>query len=146
MLCSDTSFLFSLYRKDAHTAAAVAYLSAAAEPLLLSGLNEYEFGNALRFAEFRGLLTAGEAARRLKAFVEDRQAGRWQYSRIPLEDILAEASEISGRYTVTGGHRALDILHVAHARLAAPKRFLSFDDNQRKLAKTAGLAVGPNLT
>lgn len=143
MLCADTSFLFSLYRKDAHTAVAVAHLTQAAEPLLLSELNEYEFGNALRFAEFRGLLPVGEAAKRLEAFAEDRKAGRWQYSRIPLDDIVAEAREISTRHTVTGGHRAFDILHVSHARLAMPKLFLSFDANQRKLAKAAGLACPP---
>jgi predicted nucleic acid-binding protein len=143
MLCADTSFLFSLYRKDAHTAVAVVHLTKAAEPLLLSALNEYEFGNALRFAEFRGLLSAGEAVRRFEAFEEDRIAGRWQYSRISLEDVVAEARDISTRHTLTGGHRAFDILHVGHARLAKPKLFLSFDANQRRLAKAAGLTVGP---
>lgn len=143
MLCADTSFLFSLCRKDAHTAAAGAHLSQMALPLLLSPLNEYELGNALRFAEFRGLLPAGEADRRLKAFAEDREAGHWQYSGIALDDIVSEAGRISAQHSAAGGHRAFDILHVAHARLARPRRFLSFDANQLKLAKALSLAVGP---
>ena len=51
MLCADTSFLFSLYGQDTHTDKALALLAKAAEPLLLSALNNYELGNALRFAE-----------------------------------------------------------------------------------------------
>jgi predicted nucleic acid-binding protein len=143
MLCADTSFLFSLYRKDVHTAAAMAFLAKAAESLLLSALNEYELGNALRFAEFRSLLSPGEAVRRLQAFAEDRAAGRWRHSGIELNEIVAQARMISEQHTVKGGHRAFDILHVAHAKLAGPKVFLSFDANQVALAKAVGLAVGP---
>ncbi|MBP7141207.1 MAG: type II toxin-antitoxin system VapC family toxin [Opitutaceae bacterium] len=143
MLSCDTSFLFSLYRKDAHTSTAMAFLARAAGPLILSSLNEYELGNALRFAEFRGLLPQGGAALRLEAFAEDRVAGRWHPSGITPEEILAEANAISDRHTLKGGHRAFDILHVAHAKLAGSKRFLSFDANQIVLAKAVGLAVGP---
>lgn len=143
MFCTDTSFLFSLYRKDAHTASAGALLSKVSEPLALSALNEYEFSNALRFAESRGLLSAGEAVHRLQAFAEDRAAGRWHYSGIALEEIVAEARVLSAQHTVKGGHSAFDILHVAHAKLAGPKAFLSFDANQVALAKAVGLTVRP---
>ena len=139
MLCADTSFLFSLYCQDGHTEAAHARLAKIAQPLLLSPLNEFELGNALRFAEYRGLVPAGEAHRRLEAFAEDHAAGRWRHSDIKLEAIVAEAGRISATHTVTGGHRSFDILHVAHARLAAPKLFLSFDANQLRLAKASGL-------
>lgn len=143
MLCADTSFLFSLYRKDAHTPAAVALLARLRLPLKLSVLNEYEFGNALRFAEFRGMFARGEADQRLRAFEQDRVAARWKHSGVAIEDIVDEAGKISAGHTVKGGHRAFDVLHVAHARLAAPRLFLSFDANQLALAKAVGLAVGP---
>ena len=45
--------------------------------------------------------------------------------------------------THAGGHRSFDILHVATATLAKAKLFLTFDNNQRKLAAAAGLTVGP---
>jgi len=139
MLCADTSFLFSLYRRDAHSHEAFARLEAAGQPLVLSAFNVYELGNALRLAESRGLLTAGEAARRLEALAEDLTFGRWRESEIETDEIVAEANRLSAAHTVKGGHRAFDILHVAHARLARPRQFLSFDANQLRLAKGAGL-------
>lgn len=141
MLAADTSFLFSLYRRDAHTETAHAFLATTSLPLALSALNVYEFGNALRFAESRELLAVGEAARRLQAFEEDRDAGRWHHSGIALEEIVGEAQVISKKHTVKRGHRAFDILHVAHARLLGPEVFLSFDSNQLALARAVGLKV-----
>jgi hypothetical protein len=44
---------------------------------------------------------------------------------------------------MSGGHRSFDILHVATARLLNATCFLSFDANQRKLATTLRLNVGP---
>jgi predicted nucleic acid-binding protein len=143
MLCVDTSFLFSLYRQDVHSAAAVSFLTKAARPLLLSVLNDYELGNALRLAEHRGLLPTGESSRRLDAFAEDRAAGLWRRSEVALEEVVAEAGRLSRDYTVAAGHRAFDILHVAHARLVRPKVFLTFDAHQVRLAKAVGLTVGP---
>ncbi|MCX6938186.1 MAG: type II toxin-antitoxin system VapC family toxin [Verrucomicrobia bacterium] len=139
MLCADTSFLFSLYRRDDHSEEAHAQLSKAAQPLLLSALNEFELGNALRFAECRGLIPPGSARLRLEALAIDHAAGRWRRSEVPLVEIVAEAGRLSDAFTQTGGHRAFDILHVAHARLASPERFLSFDTNQLRLAKAAGV-------
>jgi len=139
MFCADTSFLFSLYGHDAHTGEALALLEKSGQPLLLSALNEFELGNALRFAEWRGLLPAGSAEQRLEALAEDHAAGRWRLGEIILSDIVAEAARLSAIHTVLGGHRSFDILHVAHARLAGPKRFLSFDANQLRLAKAVGL-------
>lgn len=72
-----------------------------------------------------------------------RAAGRWLPSGITPEEILAEADAISERHSLKGGHRAFDILPVAHAKRVGSKQFLSFDANQIVLAKAVGLAVGP---
>lgn len=139
MLCVDTSFLFSLYLPDAHSAAAHARLLKLAQPMRLSELNEYEFTNAARLSEFRRLIPSGSADIILKAFTKDRDAGRWFPSEITASDIVAEAARISALHTTQGSHRAFDILHVAHARLSRPEHFLSFDANQLRLAKALGL-------
>lgn len=139
MPCADTSFLFSLYRRDAHTDLALKRLAEAGEPLLLSTFNEFELGNAFRLAEFRGLLPTGETERRLAGLAEDYAAGHWRHSDVPLKEILAESGRLSAAHTAAGGHRAFDVLHVAHARLAKPRLFLSFDTRQLQLAKAAGL-------
>ena len=139
MICADTSFLFSLYGNDTHTEQALVLLEKAAQPLLLSDLNAYELGNSLRFAECRGLISRGEAAKRRDALAMDYKAKRCLPSHITLHDIVQEAELLSREYTLDGGHRSFDILHVAHALLVKPKRFLSFDQNQLLLAKKAGL-------
>ena len=139
MLCVDTSFLFSLYRRDTHSASAHARLAKAAQALLLSPFNELELSNALRLAEFQGLLPSGESDLRIAAFAEDHAAGRWLRSECGLDEIVAEAGRLSATYTTTKGHRAFDILHVAHARLTGSSLFLSFDVNQLRLAKAVGL-------
>jgi hypothetical protein len=51
--CADTSFLFSVYANDTHTSRAIRWLRSQDAPLVLTALNEFELGNALRFAEFR---------------------------------------------------------------------------------------------
>jgi len=45
--------------------------------------------------------------------------------------------------TVTGGHRALDILHVATALQQKADQLFIFDSNQAALARAAGLEVKP---
>lgn len=140
MVCADTSFLFSLYGHDAHTPKALRRLQDLGAVLWLSPLNEFELANALRFAEGRGVLPAPSAEAGLKALAEDRANGIWRTSDIALPDIVAEAFRLSASHTLKGGHRSFDILHVAHARLAQPEAFLSFDANQLRLAKKAGLA------
>jgi len=139
MLCVDTSFLFALYGHDAHTLKALALLKKTKAPLLLSSLNEFELGNALRFAAWRSMLPEASIAARLEALEEDRNAGRLRMSELPLSDVVQEANRLSQSYTIKSGHRSFDILHVAHARLIGPKAFLSFDANQLKLAKAVGL-------
>ena len=140
MLCVDTSFLFSLYGNDTHSEEALRLLEKTSQPLLLSDLNAYELGNAFRFAECRGLISKGEASRRRDALTLDYKGKRCIPSHISLAEIVQHAELLSMEYTLEGGHRAFDILHVAHALLAKPKRFLSFDQNQVRLAKAVGLS------
>ncbi len=44
---------------------------------------------------------------------------------------------------MTGGHRSLDVLHVATALHLGAREFLTFDLNQRKLASAEKLKVKP---
>jgi len=44
---------------------------------------------------------------------------------------------------MTGGHRGLDVLHVAMALHLGAREFLTFDMNQRKLASAEELKVKP---
>jgi len=139
--CADTSFLFSLYGNDAHTARALAWIKSQRTALLITSLNEYELGNALRFAEFRKGISLGEAALFWAEFEADRASGRLQIQICNLADVVHEAKRLSATHTLTGGHRGFDILHVASALIVKAHRFLTFDENQKKIAEAEGLVV-----
>jgi predicted nucleic acid-binding protein len=58
-----------------------------------------------------------------------------------LADVLDEAKRLSAIHTVKGGHRGFDILHVAAALKLGATEFLTFDENQKRLAESEGLRV-----
>jgi predicted nucleic acid-binding protein len=140
---ADTSFLFALYGQDVHTAAARVRAAGFRSPLSLTILQRYELGNAVRFAAFRGAVQMKDAASILTAFESDLKAGFLIMAHCDLDEMLAEAQRLSASHTPEGGHRSFDILHVASARVLKAGEFLTFDANQRRLAKAAGLATGP---
>jgi len=141
VVCADTSFLFSLYGNDANTPRALAWIKRRKLPLTLSVLNEYELANALRYAEFRKVIAPGEAAVFWSEFEADQSGGRLLVQVCNLAGVLDEARRLSETHTLTGGHRGFDILHVAAALHLKAADFLTFDGNQKKLAKAAGLSV-----
>jgi predicted nucleic acid-binding protein len=140
---ADTSFLFSLYRNDARTAAAKAWMRQKVQPITMTALSRYELGNALRFAAFRKVISPADALASLAAFEADLQAGYLQLAPCDFSVIIEEARRLSDRHTLAGGHRSFDILHVAAAQIIKATVFLSFDANQRKLASAVGLTVAP---
>lgn len=141
VISADTSFLFSLYGNDCNTPPAVAWCALNNRAIVISAFNRFELGNALRFAECRSLLETGEAARHLQLFQNAIADGRIIAKTCNLADVLAEATRLSSRHTLTGGHRGFDILHVAAAKIIGATHFLTFDTNQRKLAENEGLIV-----
>jgi predicted nucleic acid-binding protein len=140
---ADTSFLFSLYGNDGRTASAKAWVRRKVQPVTMTALSRYELGNAVRFAAFRQVISQADALSSLAAFETDLQAGYLQLVPCDFSVIIEEARRLSGRYTLTGGHRSFDVLHVATARVVKATSFLSFDANQRKLASASGLTVAP---
>ena len=91
VICADTSALFSLYANDVHTAKTVRWLTSQRQPISVTPLNEFELSNALRFAEWRGVLAAGEAAVFWAQFEGDRAAGRLVRQACNLASVLDEA-------------------------------------------------------
>jgi predicted nucleic acid-binding protein len=142
-IVADTSFLFSLFGGDAHTATARAWCTQAKQPIAVTALNRYEFENAIRFAAFRKVISPHDALASLAAVEADLKNGVLRSIATDLAEIVNEAARLSESHTVTGGHRSFDILHVAAARVLKATLFLSFDANQRKLAGAVRLTVGP---
>jgi predicted nucleic acid-binding protein len=141
VIACDTSFLFSLYGSDAHSAKAVAWVSRNTRALHLNSLAHFEFGNAVRFSEFRKAIPPGCASRYWAGFEAAIAQGRLIVATSNLADVVDEAKRLSGVHTLAGGHRSFDILHVASALKMSATQFLTFDGNQRKLAEAEGLTV-----
>lgn len=139
--CVDTSFLFSLYANDAHSRRALAWLERQSTPLTVTPLNEFELGNALRFAEYRSAIPRGSASILWSQFEADRSAGRLVITAPNLAAVIDEAKRLSATHTLTGGHRSFDILHAAAAVRLEAERFLTFDLRQKDLAAAVGLTV-----
>ena len=143
ILCADTSFLLSFYGSDVNTAAALRHVQLHEAPLLIHEVSLLEFENAVRLREFRGKLSAPEAARITTGFQADISAGRVAMAALPLPLLFQTATRLSAEHTRSLGNRAYDILQVAAAMVAGADEFLSFDARQRQLANAAGLTVGP---
>jgi predicted nucleic acid-binding protein len=141
--CCDTSFLFSLYGRDAHTPRAAAAVKRLGQHLVITVFNEYELLNAIRFAVFRQLLSPAAAASIISAFEADLAQGKIVIEPCNLAQVLVAAKRLSQQHTAAAGHRSFDILHVATALHLSATSFYTFDHNQRTLAKTTGLKPLP---
>ena len=145
----DTSFLCALYVRQDNSPAAAAHFKAMPEALHVSSLMLYEFRQSVRFQVWlhgrdksKGYPQAiAEAA--LDGLQSDLENGVVVPVSADWPDVHRLAETISKRHTMTGGHRSLDVLHVATALHLGARDFLTFDANQRKLAAAEKLKVKP---
>jgi len=145
----DTSFLCAIYRRQDNSPQAAAYFKALPEALHVSDLLLYEFRQSVRFQVWlhtrdksKGYPLA-DCDRALADLQADLDTGAVVVETTDWPDVHRLAETISKRHTIAGGHRSLDILHVATAlHLGAPE-FLTFDASQRKLATAEKLKVKP---
>jgi predicted nucleic acid-binding protein len=136
---ADTSFFVSLYVKDAHSITADQMLQGGERPPI-TPLHNAEWTHAIAQQVFRRQMTMAEAERLHRDFDNDCAARIWQTISVP-ETALEVCADLGRRYGPKLGVRTLDSLHVACALELNTKRFWTFDDRQRKLAKAAGLDI-----
>jgi predicted nucleic acid-binding protein len=145
----DTSFLCALYVPQSTSAAAIAHYQRMKEPLCVSALLLGEFRQSVRFQIFRHSRDSTQGYARktgLKALAllqSNLDAGALVIMPAEWADVLTIAERISSKHTINGGHRFIDLLHVATALHLGALEFLSCDASQRKLAAAEGLAVKP---
>lgn len=147
----DTSFLCAAYRTQRYSAEADAFRERMSEPLHFTGLLEFEFLQAVELqvwlhGQDRG---KGYARREADGMIADWRSdvatGVNRLVSCEMDAVLRVAADLSTRLTAKGGHRTLDILHVATAVQLGARDFLSFDARQRTLARAAGLQPAPKL-
>ncbi len=143
MICTDTSFLISLYGNDEHSAAARTLRAASNEPLVVHPIVDFEYANALRALVFRRQIKLEQCDEWLEYYEAETRGGFLISAVLDKNAVFAAAAEISAKHTQTTGNRAYDILHIAAAKILGATEFWSFDGKQRALAAAEGLAVGP---
>lgn len=97
--------------------------------------------NGLCLAAFRRLVTAEALTDALASFDEDLAEHRYADADVPWRATLRRAADLSRGHTPATGCRSLDVLHVATALELGLRRFVTFDERQRRLAAAAGLDV-----
>jgi predicted nucleic acid-binding protein len=136
---ADTSFFVSLYVKDTHSITADQMLRGGERPPI-TPLHTAEWTHAIAQHVFRRQMTMAEAERLHRDLDDDCAARIWQTISLP-ETALEVSADLGRRYGPKLGVRTLDSLHVACALELNTKRFWTFDDGQRKLAKATGLDI-----
>ena len=143
----DTSFLCSSYRIQEHSPAADAYRESMEGPLYFTSLLEFEFRQAIELQVWlhshdktRGY-TRNEADRMIADWESDVASGLNRLLPFDMDAVLRLSLVYSNQRTSHGGHRTLDIFHVATAVHLQATHFLTFDTRQRDLARHAGLEV-----
>lgn len=140
MLYLDTSALLKLYLREEGAEWVQAQVAAQSDPLPVWELQEAELNNALRLKVFWRDITASQAEAQLAHFRSRKERGLYIF---PMLDraALMERFRLLSRHSMKLGTRTLDVMHVACACELQADIFVSFDDRQRSLAKTAGLQV-----
>lgn len=141
MIYLDTSAFLKLYIREDGSESVQGALESQDEPIPVLDVLEWEFVNALRLKVFWGELD-GPTVNHLVALFDDRLL-RGQYVVADIDrDRLTTDVRVLSMHTQTVGSRTLDVVHVAIAHQLQVNAFITFDDRQRALARTAGLAVG----
>jgi len=107
----------------------------------------YEFRQSVQFQVYRHSKdkTQGYSAATAQAALSTLQSniasGVFQTPQVDWADVHRLAERLAFQYTAGRGHRSFDVLHVATALHLGAAQFLTFDANQKKLAKTEGMVV-----
>ena len=138
---ADTSFLVSLYGNDLNSRLALSLHGRHRPVFLVTPFGEMEFTNTVFALAARPKgWTVVDANAIEQDFIHDLQSGIWQWEDLP-DVTWTRARELSRRHGPTLGCRAMDALHVASALALGADHFYTFDRDQAKLARAAGLHV-----
>jgi predicted nucleic acid-binding protein len=136
----DTSFLISLYSLDANSAAAAQTMRTSTGDRYITVFGELEVVNALELRVFRRELSASQVQFSRNNFEKDMRDGILLLRPLA-EQVFERACQLSRQTTGRLGTRTADLLHVAAALELDAGYLYSFDQQQRKLARSLGLKL-----
>jgi predicted nucleic acid-binding protein len=136
---ADTSFFVSLYIQDKYSPEAQ-HRMAAKPDVWLTPLHVAEWIHAVEQHVFHKKMSPQESHKVRADFARDRANGVWIETGIP-DTAFEICAELGYRYAARFGIRTLDTLHVAVATELKAEHFWTFDQQQAKLARAAGLKI-----
>jgi predicted nucleic acid-binding protein len=140
-LYADPSALLKLYLNEPESRAMTAWRARYSGPLPVTHHGRVELVNGIALAAHRKFISMDVLTAALAALDDDFETGRYRQTDLLWRSALKRAGELSRQYTPAFGTRSLDVLHVASALELGLRRFVSFDERQRKLARAVGLKV-----
>ncbi len=137
----DTSVLIKSYVLEPRSEEAIELINRAGTAFPISQLITLEMTNALQQKIFRKDLSQQAASRYLRAFEADIESGYMYYPSHDMKSIFQSAQKLSLDHSHSLGSRSLDVLHVAAALEFGCDAFVTFDQKQEKLARSAGFKI-----
>jgi predicted nucleic acid-binding protein len=147
MIYLNTSFLCALYILQSTSTRAITHVGGLIDPLESTSLLFFESRQSIQFQVFRhskdrnqgySLAIAQAASAALQS---DVKAGFHRHAAVDWAGVHQIGERLALQHTAKAGHRSFDILHIATALHLGATEFLTFDDNQKKLAEAEGLLV-----
>ncbi|HWW02049.1 MAG TPA: type II toxin-antitoxin system VapC family toxin [Candidatus Acidoferrum sp.] len=150
MIYADTSFLLATrVRRDTfHRSALDFYEEHQEEIWLWCPWHRVEVFNSIRqlvrHPDVARRLSLSEAKALIHRLETDVRLGHFTHLEADWRDVLRTANETSIAHAFDYSSRAPDLLHVAYAKELAAELFVTFDEDQWRLAEASGLkAVRP---
>jgi predicted nucleic acid-binding protein len=151
VIYADTSFfLATLLPRDTFNRVALPYYESRQDDVWLwSPWHRVEVFNSLRqltrHPDSQRRLSEDEANALIRNLENDVRLGYFTHMEVDWRDILRTANEISIAHGFSLACRSADLLHVSYSTELAAEEFISFDDDQLKLAQAVGIkAIRPS--
>jgi predicted nucleic acid-binding protein len=146
---ADTSFWIAtrFFHDQNHRGATAWFDSHDQEDFLWSPWHRVEVFNSIRQMSqgTRQLIREADAKRLIHLLEHDVRLGYYIHVEPDWRNVMRAAQEISATSAFQQPCRSADLLHVAYAAESSADVFVSFDDDQVELARSAGLrAVLPD--
>jgi predicted nucleic acid-binding protein len=104
----------------------------------MTSLHVAEWAHAVEQHVFRKAVSRSEADRFIRLFQQDLEQGLWKEIAVP-EPAFEVCVQLAYQHAGRLGTRTLDSLHVACALELKANEFWTFDERQKKLARSVGL-------
>jgi predicted nucleic acid-binding protein len=138
---ADTSILVCVYAFEDMAEEAGKLLNTLSHPVPLNPFLWLEMRNAIRRKVPTGKATKAQTNGMLNELERSIAEGALEFRDIDFRSVFDRAEDLSTRLTERLNTRAFDVLHVAISIETGCRAFLTFDKDQAKVAKAAGLEI-----